>query len=1048
MKIKELRDIILGASFSSSKNDGKLLFERNLVSNIKGKNIDGIYHIYGKVSDEDKSKSYNSHLKVDMKKGKLVGAMCNCEDTQENSKLSSTYLCKHSIATVHKFYSLAEDKLSQKQDKKELVKEKSNYSKKEKLIIDIKLKCIKKSTIEYYELELRIGEKVTYIISSLEEFLDNVCKNKSIIINHEFRYNPFKHEISLEDMKVLMFLKDYVDKNRNLNNKKVKSIEGRLIRLSQEKLQELLLLLDKSKKVTLNYEYLDYTSELIYDNLPIGFTLKEVNNQIVLTTKKKFPIALDNKLGVFLYDRKIYLPNCEQTKFYGPLYKELKSKGQIVYKKDKDELSKVLYKINKITKDIILDEAIRQFSKKVLTPKFYFERNGEELYCRVKVDYSGEIIDILQDKSNNYLRDYKWEEKISFELERLRFIRKDGIFTFIGNDEEVYNLLSYGLASLSKLGNIYLSKEFRNVKVLKASNLKSYIDEDHGQFYLKYNFEGIENSELNSIIQAKESGERFYKTRNNNFLDLEDEYVGEFLNLVSLVTNEKEFDLDGIEIDSNKLVLIDEFIKTRKLGFIRGNEAVENIKEKLLNRTNNKIISPRNLKAKLRDYQKIGYNWLDSLSELGFGGILADEMGLGKTIQTIAFLLSKKKYKSIVIVPTSLIYNWRAEFECFAPTIKVGIVHGDKEVRDKVIKDYKKYDVILTSYGTLKNDIFKYSDKKFNYCIIDEAQNIKNHESQITKVVKSINAECRIALTGTPIENNLMELWSIFDFLMPGFLYDNLRFKKEFIKNTNQINILKSLINPFILRREKKDVAKELPDKIEKKYLIEMTDSQKQIYKSYIKEVRNNLSKGSEDSITVFSYLTKLRQLCLDPSLIVDGYEGGSGKLKEAVKITKSAVENNKKILLFSQFTSVLKNIGEEMKSEGIRYVYLDGATPAKERVKLVNEFNENNDIKVFLISLKAGGTGLNLTSANLVIHFDPWWNPAIENQATDRAHRIGQKNIVEVIKLIAHDSIEEKITMLQEDKKKLIDSVMSNENMNSIKIDGLTNEEIINLFK
>lgn len=426
------------------------------------------------------------------------------------------------------------------------------------------------------------------------------------------------------------------------------------------------------------------------------------------------------------------------------------------------------------------------------------------------------------------------------------------------------------------------------------------------------------------------------------------------------------------------------------------------------------------------------------------GGILADEMGLGKTIQIIAFLLSQKGKKSIVITPTSLIYNWRDEFNKFAPNLKVGIIHGDKKNRLAMIDE--DFDVILTTYGLIKSDYEYYKEKNFHFCIIDEAQNIKNSKAQNTKYVKAIKADCRIALSGTPMENNLMELWSIFDYIMPGYLLSEAKFKEKYLKE-DMYDELKELIKPFILRRLKKDVIDELPDKIEKKFMVEMEKNQKAIYQSYIKEVRQKLYSGEENKITVFSYLTKLRQLCLDPALILDEYEGRSAKIEAALNIVNGAISENRKVLIFSQFTSVLKKLGGELSSKSIGYLYLDGSTKANKRVKMVKEFNESEDLKIFLISLKAGGTGLNLTSSDLVLHFDPWWNPAIEDQATDRAHRIGQQNIVEVIKLIAKNSVEENIIRLQEDKRELINKVISGEEIGSNVIGKLSRDEIIDLF-
>lgn len=280
---------------------------------------------------------------------------------------------------------------------------------------------------------------------------------------------------------------------------------------------------------------------------------------------------------------------------------------------------------------------------------------------------------------------------------------------------------------------------------------------------------------------------------------------------------------------------------------------------------------------------------------------------------------------------------------------------------------------------------------------------------------------------------------------MPGYLFTKERFRERFVGN-NDLDELKTLITPFILRRVKKDVLDELPSKVEKKYLVELNSKQKQIYKSYLKEIKMNI-ENSKDKVNLFAYLTKLRELCLDPSLVVPDYVGKSSKLNVVKELVEEESNSRKKILLFSQFTSVLKKIEEDFKKSGVSYLYLDGATSAKDRVERVKEFNENEDIKVFLISLKAGGVGLNLTSASLVIHFDPWWNPSIEDQATDRAHRFGQKNTVEVIKLVAKDTIEEKIILMQEDKKELIQSLMDGKSMDGKVLKRLSEEEIIKLF-
>ena len=432
-------------------------------------------------------------------------------------------------------------------------------------------------------------------------------------------------------------------------------------------------------------------------------------------------------------------------------------------------------------------------------------------------------------------------------------------------------------------------------------------------------------------------------------------------------------------------------------------------------------------------------------------------MGLGKTIQAITFILSSKGTKTLIVAPTSLIYNWAYEFEKFAPTLNVIAVSGAKDARDEIIKNVEKYDVIITTYNLLKRDMDKYKALEFDYCILDEAQNIKNPNSQNAIAVKEIRSKTRFALSGTPIENSLIDLWSIFDFLMPGYLYDqqifSVRYHKKLKESPEILEDLNRLIKPFILRRKKKDVLKELPDKIEKTLLVNLEDDQKKVYKTYAnhamelieKKVKNDEFKNSK--IEILSYITKLRQLCLDPTVLMNDYSGGSAKIEALVEHLHKSIGEGHKVLVFSQFTSVLKNIQKRFKVEGISFSYLDGSVSSDKRMNLVKDFNEGEN-SIFLISLKAGGTGLNLTSADVVIHFDPWWNPAVEEQATDRAHRMGQKNVVSVIKIIAKGTIEEKILSLQEEKKKLISELMGDEMSGGKGFSTLSEEEIFGLFE
>ena len=1020
-------DLILLSGSKISRIEGKRLYQNKLVSDIKGKKIESIYHIYGKVKDEKIDKYYNVHIKVDLRNKKMAGGNCSCEDYIENKNLHRDFKCKHMMAVAYKFYMLA------KKDKKKKGTKEPIKIEKIQVRIEPRLKAIKENGIEKYIAEFWIGDNSLALMKSINEFIYCMENKRFLSLNDNFVYNPHKHILNEEAERII----SYINKKISSKDSKEKRIIGRYFEIKAQDLKEFLMLLENNKSIFFNYDYVNYKAEVIKEMLPIHFNIKLKEEKISVTTTNKMPIPLNNSLEVFLYDRKIYLPNEEQIKFLKVIYKPLMDKGQVILANNEENLVKILRILSNITEDISLGEGVKRLISSLIKPEFYFTKVNDEIYCKVDINYAIGKITLLKDINKlSFIRDNIYEEKIVMEMEKLKFIRDDNKFKFIGEDEDIYNLLSIRFKELLKEGKVYLTKDFKDIRLIKGKDLEySFIEEDEG-YYFKV--KGFTLKELNSALYDMKNKKGFYKTKNNNYLDLQDKTVIRILNILDSL----DISDDNITIDKNNMLYINESLKNQGTAFDKGEETIKEIDKGLSNRKQREV--PDDLNAKLRNYQVEGFNWLNEIANLKVGGILADEMGLGKTIQIIAFLLSQKGKKSIVITPTSLIYNWRDEFNKFAPSLKVGIIHGDK--KNRVVMMEKDFDVIVTTYGLIKNDYEYYKEKEFDFCIIDEAQNIKNSKAQNTKYVKAIKAGCRIALSGTPMENNLMELWSIFDYIMPGYLLSEAKFKEKYLKE-DMYDELKELIKPFILRRLKKDVIDELPNKIEKKFMVEMEENQKAVYQSYIKEVRQKLYSGEDNKITVFSYLTKLRQLCLDPSLILDDYVGRSAKIEAALNIVNMAIAENRKVLIFSQFTSVLQKLGSELSEKNIGYLYLDGSTKANKRVEMVKEFNESEDLKIFLISLKAGGTGLNLTSSDLVLHFDPWWNPAIEDQATDRAHRIGQQNIVEVIKLIAKDSVEENIIRLQEDKRELINKVISGEEIGSNVIGKLSRDEIIDLF-
>ena len=1052
---------------SFTREQGKKLIKEAYVKDVKGKSIDGIYHIYGNVLNDDKNWDYNTHIKINMKNSDIIGTNCSCETFKENSKHIKNYVCKHISATNDVFYSLVRKKVQKNKlksnNKTQLVKEKNDEHKgqeKRFLSLDINIKHMVKEGITLFNCEFRIGAGNLNLILDLKDFLYKNSLKKPLKFNDVFTYNPLRDEFLEEDKRVLQFVASHKD-----------MISGRYLRLKQNNLKDFLKLIDEKKKINFNFNSINYEVKIKKENVPVALTLKEGKEGFILSHHKKFPVLLNNLGDVMFFDRNLYLPRKRQLEYYIPIHKLFLKNNTITYKKSLENLRNLLEELKNISKNIVLDENVRAFKEKLMKTTFNLYKTKGKIYCNVKIDYCGYIIDLIRDeKDNSFLRDLKSEKYIEFQLERFKFIKREEDFCFIGNEEGMYELLSKGIKRLKEFGEVLLSEELKEFKVLDSSLISSELKELSNFYKLKFDFGDFELRELRESIEAMKKGERFYRTK-KVYLDLEDPGIVNFLNLLEDLGLENIKD-NEVYIDKSKVLYIQEKLKDRNLSFIKGGNVLKEIVGKLLNKEFKRKLVPKALNAELRPYQKEGFKWINEITDLGFGGVLADDMGLGKTLQIIAFLLSQKKSKSIVVVPTSVIYNWMDEFEKFAPSIRVGLVHGSKAKRDRVLRDFKrglgikveeenlkeksyeKYDVLLTTYGTLKNDEKAYENLSFDYCIIDEAQNIKNPAAQATLSVKNIKSRCNIALTGTPIENNLMELWSIFDFVMPGYLFTKDRFRERFILDESNLSELKSLITPFILRRLKEDVLSELPEKLEKKYLVEMKGKQKQLYSFYVKAIKNelNANKSSEKSgknkINLFAYLTKLREICLDPSMVVPDYKGESSKLTVVKEIVKDASESGKKILLFSQFTSVLKKIEEDFKKEDISYLYLDGETSAKERVERVKKFNEDSNIKVFLISLKAGGVGLNLTSASVVIHFDPWWNPAVEDQATDRAHRFGQENKVEVIKLVAKDTIEEKIVLMQEDKRELIQSLMDGKTMDGKGLKRLTEEEISKLFE
>lgn len=653
----------------------------------------------------------------------------------------------------------------------------------------------------------------------------------------------------------------------------------------------------------------------------------------------------------------------------------------------------------------------------------------------------------------------------------------DADFIISHDDQAAFLFLEQGLPHFYELAEVFISSNMKRIRILSAPRTAVGVSVSNGLLEIDIHSDSLPYEELAGILNSYRRRQKYYKLKSGEFLKLENNSLSVLSELADgLRLSEQAIRGGRISVPLYRASYIDAVLTSHNSDIQSHRDRYfKSLIRDMKSVADSDYEVPDAMKPILRDYQKTGYRWLCTIAQLGFGGILADDMGLGKTLQIITLLeharleaISKTvdltdtashtacpPPVSLIVCPSSLVYNWDSEIEHFAPNLKTLLITGTAQERQELLTHYADYDVLITSYDMLKRDIASYDNLHFHFQIIDEAQYIKNHRTQAARSVCSIHSVTRFALTGTPIENRLSELWSIFEYLMPGFLYPYAYFRSELeqpiVENKDQIAAtrLQQLVRPFIMRRLKTDVLKELPEKLEHAVYAQMTDEQNKLYTANTLKLQKDLEQQSDSmfktsKIQILAELTKLRQLCCDPSLIYQNYHGGSAKLDTCIQLIENAMAGGHKILLFSQFTSMLDVIERRLKAERILYYRLDGSTKSEQRTRLVNAFNENK-IPVFLISLKAGGTGLNLTGADIVIHYDPWWNAAAQNQATDRAHRIGQTHTVTVYKLIARHTIEEKILELQENKKALSDQILSEEGVTASQ---LTKEELLKLLQ
>ena len=1029
----DLKEITINALGTDSYQKGKY-YESNLIRPLGNRRLQDDIILW---NFSVQSTRYYMYYRINIftEFDKILKYSCNCPQFER------AHTCKHIAACILEY---GDQMLKEKPSEFDVSKEilelfyndngiKNNI--KEELKLDITFD-FDRSNISF---SIGVGVKKTYIIkneSKFNDFMDSYRDNETYTFGVNFTYDPNKHFFNKQDSAIIGFINEY---KKDDNYYSYYYNRRDMFDLSNREFKYFLNLL-KNKPFTIKGYGLIYD---VIEDIPTNLKLDYIEDYYTLKIEdlKEYNI-LDSECKYIVYNNTLYLIPPRYSKLIIALLNS--HVEELKFKKDNMELFK-----NGLLKDvknnIDIDEKVTDIvvsGKPVAS--LYFDLLKDKITCKIKLDYKGIELDYFDD-NERILRDESYEDEIINDLISNKFeIDKKNIT--MSDIDDIGYFISEGIINLKEKYDIYTTKKIDNMNIIKKSKIESNfsIGKDNIMSY-KFSTDNIDMTELNKVLSSLKNKKRYYKLKNGSLIDLEEnEELKELNNIFDdLDLTSKDIEEGNIEIPKYRAFYIDS-LKKNKYKSISTNNSFDTFINNFKKYKNTSISLNKRDEEILRDYQKDGVKWLYTLYKCDLGGILADEMGLGKSIQTIMFikqvLKEKPDSKIIIVCPTSLVYNWVKEFEKFGSELKYVAVAENKEKRKEIIKNQDNYNIFITSYGLVRNDNDEYEKMNFEVCIIDEAQAIKNYQAGMTKEIKKIKARTKIALTGTPLENSVTELWSIFDFIMPGYLNSIIKFKENYgikevdEKSLEKLTNLNYQIKPFILRRKKQEVYKDLPEKIENNIYLELPDLQKALYVKVLKETEEEMNEliaceGFQKArFKILQLLMKLRQICVDPNILFENYKGDSVKIEKLVDVVKDMVADGHKILIFSSFKRVIDRVKNIFEKENISSYVITGGVKGKDRMRLVEDFNKDGT-NCFLITLKSGGTGLNLTSADVVIHLDIWWNPQVENQATDRTHRIGQKNKVTVIKLVTKGTIEEKIIELQDKKKILSDNLIEGKN-------------------
>ncbi len=1042
----KIKNFVGALNYAKGRN--YFIYYVRLISEKNTKGEEGTQYIF-RVDSEHGPQTYTVRVRIADKN--IVDATCTCPQFDIEG------CCKHVAACL---YHNKDELFPMSDEEKKLLASRAileeMYSRRKVPKVGLKRQVHLDVELNFYQrknwcsLSLQIGEDKMYSLSSkLPGFIRAYKNRESLKFGKNFSYNPEEHFFSKKDEEIIKYLIDFEKKSY---------YSLRTVNLEQDDIKEFLnVVKDRPFKVN-GLEVIN-----VQEGCPITLDLKKDEELYVLKTdlQKLKKNILDSDCR-FAYDRGTFylIPDDFSDIIYNLMKNDL---DELSFKRDNLEMFTQgmlpVIKENVSLDDSLKDEVILGVKPE---PKIYLDLKNGLIIANVKFSYNDIEVDFFEE-NGTVVRDEEIEHETVMELLSYGFKESDKSF-YLDDFDEIGDFLENHIDELAEKYAVFSSKKIQNTSFLKDNHIRSTfsIGKDNILRY-EFDFGEISNEEMADVLDTLKRKKKYYKLKSGNILNLsENPDLDELERLVEAMDMDSS-DLKEAsgEIPKYRAVYLDS-LKKDKYHII----STDNLFDELISKFNSykdaKVKLSKKDKETLRDYQEIGVKWLYNIYKCGFGGILADEMGLGKSIQLICLikeiLKEKKDAKILIVAPTSLIYNWKNEFDKFGSEIKYKVFAENKDARKHDLENIQDINVLITTYGLVRRDKELYDEIYFELIAIDEAQNIKNANAQMTKAVKSLKANTKLALTGTPLENSVLELWSIFDFIMPGYLANLLSFQRRYnVKDVDEehmksLDNLTKQISPFILRRKKKDVIKELPDKIENNIYIDLNDEQKKLYAVELEKTKKEIDEViakegfQKGNFKILQLLMRLRQLCIDPSIVYENYKGGSSKIENLVSIVEGIIKNGHKILLFTSFKTALDIVNREFTNNRISTYVIDGSVPSKKRMELVDKFN-SDDTNVFLITLKSGGTGLNLTSADVVIHLDLWWNPQVENQATDRAHRIGQKNTVEVIKLICKGTIEERILELQNKKKLLSDKLIEGENRDQNIISKLSEEDIKNLL-